>query len=104
MNASTANRASSVRHYLDAFGVNTDPATLYRFSVLLASWEGLRLLIDAGRGTVADDHRLTALHHMLEPLSQEMGLGTELTDKRGFLRRDPQRLICSDWRHAAAGW
>ena len=43
------------------------------------------------------------LTNVLRALSKEIGLGEDLTDSRGFLVRDPSRIICDDWRQAADG-
>jgi hypothetical protein len=80
-----------------------EPVTLYKFSVTAAQWEAVRLLIDKGKGTPADDRRFADLTNVLRALSKEIGLGEDLTDSRGFLVRDPSRIICDDWRQAADG-
>ena len=99
------NRAAAIRDYLDkADDLCTDPSTLYRFSVTAAQWEAVRLLIDSGRGTPADDRRLADLTTVLRALGERIGLGGELTDDRGFLVYDPSRIILDTWQEAAEGW
>jgi hypothetical protein len=51
-------------------------------------------LIDSGRGTSDDDRRFADLTTIFKALSEQFGLGRDLTDSRGFLIRDPSRLIC----------
>jgi hypothetical protein len=77
---------------------------LYKFSITAAQWDAVRLLIDRGKGTPADDRRFADLTDVLRALSKEIGLGEDLTDSRGFLVRDPSRIICDSWQKAATGW
>jgi hypothetical protein len=105
MRESIKNRAAAVRDYLDRQDdLSATAATMYRYSVTAAQWEAMRLLIDKGKGTLADDHRFADLGDALRALSNQVGLGSELTDSRGFLRRDPSRIICQTWQEAAEGW
>jgi len=89
--------------------------------VVAARWEELRLAMDRAKTTPADDERFRELSHALKALTDEMWLTGPhlppsarsaerwpdhvpgLTDVRGFLPGDPQRLWCRDWREAA-GW
>ena len=77
---------------------------LYKYSLAAAQWNAVRLLIDKGTGALADDRRFADLTNVLETLSEQVGLGRDLTDSRGFLVRDPQRMICASWQEAAEGW
>jgi hypothetical protein len=105
MRQSIKNRAAAIRHYLDRqTDLAVDPATMYRFSVTAAQWEAARLLIDTGKGTPSDDRRLAELGRVLKALNKQIGLGDDLTDSRGFLLRDPQRLMYDKWQEAAEGW
>lgn len=101
MRAAITNRAAAIRHYLDGCAT---PAALYRYSITAAQWEATRLLIDKGQGTPADDRRLAELGRALAVLTQRVLPGEDLTDSRGFLPRDPSRLISRTWQEAAEGW
>jgi hypothetical protein len=102
---SIKDRTASIRDYLDRQDdLHADRATIYRYSITAAQWEAMRLLIDKGRGSPADDRRFTDLGGVLKALSRQIGLGDDLTGWRGFLPRDPQRLICGTWQEAAAMW
>jgi hypothetical protein len=80
------------------------PATIYKYSITAAQWAAVRLLIDKGKGTPADDKRFAELTRVLQALSREVGLGPDLTDARGFLMRDPCRILCGSWQQAAENW
>jgi hypothetical protein len=105
MRESIKNRAAAIRHYLAG---QTDlvagPATMYGYSLTAAQWESLRLLIDTGMGTPADDRRLAELGRVLKTFTKQIGLGDDLTGSRGFLVRDPQRLMYDTWQEAAEAW
>jgi hypothetical protein len=104
MRESIKNRAAAIRHYLSQTDLAAGPATTYGYSLTAAQWESLRLLIETGKGTPADDRRLAELGRVLKTLTKQMGLGDDLTDSRGFLVRDPQRLMYDTWQEAAEGW
>lgn len=105
MRESIKNRASSIRHYLDKQDdLSADAATIYKYSITAAQWEAVRLLIDKGRGTPADDTRFAELDRVLKALTKQIGLGDDITAWKGFLPRDPSRLICGTWQQAAEGW
>jgi hypothetical protein len=105
MKPSLSSRAAAIRDYLDKQNdLSADPMKLYKYSLAAAPWESVRLLIDSGRGTPADDQRFADLTDVLETLSEQVGLGGDLTDSRGFLVRDPSRIICDTWQEAAEGW
>jgi len=100
---SIKSRAACIRDYLDRQDdLAADALTIYRYSLVAAQWEAMRLLIDSGNGTPADDRRLADLGNALKMLSRQVGLGDELPT--GFLPRDPSRIICDDWQEAARGW
>jgi hypothetical protein len=101
---SLRNRAAAIRDYLDKRDLSIDPTMLYRYSVTAAQWEAVRLFIDRGNVTPADDRRFADLTNVLRALSEQIGLGGELTDSRGFLIGDPSRIICDTWQEAAEGW
>jgi hypothetical protein len=103
MHEALVNRAYAIRDYLGKH-LSADPATLYNFSITAAQWEAVRLLIDKGKGTPADDRRFADLTTVLRALSRRIGLGDELTDERGFLMLDPARIILDSWQEAAEGW
>jgi hypothetical protein len=117
MRESLGNRAAAVRDYLDKQDdLSADPATLYKYSITAAQWEAVRLLIDKGKGTPADDRRFADLSGVLRALTQQIGLGT-CTDKDkgehgipgltwpgGWLPRDASRIIDATWQQAAEGW
>jgi len=88
-------RAAAIRQYLH-IQTDADPATIYRYSVTGAQWEAMRLLIDRGRGTPADDRRFADLGRVLLALTRQIGLGDSITGWNEFLPRDPQRLIGLD--------
>ncbi len=105
MRESLSDRAAAIRDHLDKQDdLSADPATLYKYSITAAQWEAVRLLIDNGKGTPADDKRLAELTNALRAFSEQIGLGSQLTDSRGFLVSDPSRIICDSWQEAAAGW
>lgn len=60
-------------------------------------------MIDSGRGTPTDDHRFADLTTFFKALSEQVGLGRDLTDSRGFLIRDPSSIVCDTWQEAAEG-
>jgi hypothetical protein len=104
MKRSLSSRAVSIRHYLDKQNdLSADHLTHFKFSITAAPGESVRLLIDSGRGTSDDDRRLADLTTIFKALSEQVGLGRDLTDSRGFLIRDPSRLICDTWQEAAEG-
>jgi hypothetical protein len=111
VNASLANRAAAIRHYLAR--LDADPAVARRYSLVAARWEALRLAMNRGKTTPADDARFLELTGVLRALTAKLGLathpGTEavegITDRAGFLPRDPQRIIYAEtWQMAADGW
>jgi hypothetical protein len=104
MRASIKNRAAAIRHYLNNRDLSIEPVMLYKFSIVAAQWEAVRLLIEKGKGIPADDRRFTDLTHVLQALSKQIGLGEELTDSRGFLIGDPSRIIAETWVQAAERW
>jgi hypothetical protein len=105
MRGSIKNRAACIRWYLDRQDeLSADPATIYRYSVAAAQWEAVRLLIDRGKGTAADDRRFADLSRVLQTLSEQVGLDGALTMPGGFLPRDPSYLIEATWQEAAEGW
>ncbi|OBB86062.1 hypothetical protein [Mycobacterium sp. 852002-30065_SCH5024008] len=103
MRQSIRNRAAAIRQYLNnQDDLSVTAADAYRYSITAAQWEAMRLLIDKGNGTAADDRRFAELGHVLRKLSAQIGLVNELpTD---FLPRDPSRLIDKSWQEAAEGW
>jgi hypothetical protein len=105
MRESIKNRAAAVRQYLHRQDdLSADAATIYRYSVTAAQWEAVRLLIDRGKGTPADDTRFAELGRVLKALTKQIGLGDDITSWKGFLPRDPSRLIDKTWQEAAEGW
>jgi hypothetical protein len=106
MKRSLSSRAAGIRDYLDKQNdLSADPMTLYKYSLAAAQWTAVRLMIDEGTGTLADEHRFADLTNVLKALSEQVGLGRDLTDSRGFLVRDPARIVCGTWQEAAAeGW
>jgi hypothetical protein len=105
MRESIKHRAACIRDYLDRQDdLAADPATMYRYSVTAAQWEAVRLLIDRGKGTPADDKRFDDLSQVLKALTKQIGLGDDITGWNGFLPRDPSRLIEKTWQEAAEGW
>lgn len=100
MSASTANRAAAIRDYLAR--MDKGPAMARRYSVVAARWEELRLAMDKGKTTPADDARFLDLSHTLKAIGSKLGFA-DLTDADGFLPGDPARIICSAWQEAAEG-
>lgn len=119
MSASIANRAAAIRHYL----FDAEPALARRYSLVAARWEALRLAMDRGKTTPADDARFRDLSDVLRALTAKLGLATGtganrsssnnlgpeaiagITDRAGFLPRDPQRIVQAEtWQTAADGW
>jgi hypothetical protein len=102
---SIKSRAAQIRDYLaKQDDLPADPTTIYRYSITAAQWDAVRLLIDRGKGTAADDRRFAELSDVLRTLTRQLGLGHLLTMPGGFLPRDPSRLICNTWQEAAEGW
>jgi hypothetical protein len=102
---STKNRAAAIRHYLDKQDdLAADAATIYKYSITAAQWEAMRLLIDMGKGTPADDRRFADLGHVLKALTKQIGLGDSITGWNDFLPCDPIRIIYRTWQEAAEGW
>jgi hypothetical protein len=64
----------------------------------------MRLLIDRGQGTPADDRRFADLSNVLLKLTKQVGLGDRLTKWNDFLPRDSSRIIYRTWQEAAEGW
>ena len=105
MRESIQNRAAAIRQYLDnQDDLAADAASIHRYSVTAAQWEAMRLLIDKGKGTAADDRRFAELSDVLKTLSERVGLGGALTMPGGYFPRDPSRLIDKTWQEAAEGW
>ena len=105
MRESIRNRAAAIRDYMDKQDdLAADAASIHRYSVTAAQWEAVRLLVDRGKGTAADDRRFVELSDVLKTLSERVGLGGALTMPGGYLPRDPGRLICKTWQEAAEGW
>lgn len=69
------------------------PGLLYRFSVTSAQWDAVRLLVDSGKGTTAEDERLAEVTRVLGDFSEQIGLGG-----------NPSRIICKSWQEAAEDW
>jgi hypothetical protein len=113
---SVKNRASVIREYLERVGPPTEPALRYRYSVIAARWERLRLQRDRGQSTPADDRRFWELSSVLRTLTEKIGLDAldETTDPEaipgitswgGFLPLDLGYLIAGEtWQSAAEGW
>jgi hypothetical protein len=105
-----ANRAACIRHYLS----DADPAIARRYSLIAARWEQLRLAVDKGRTTPADDARYVELSGLMRALTARLGLpackvGTGeaipgITNGQGFLPNDPCRIIHGSWQEAAEVW
>jgi hypothetical protein len=95
-------RAAAIREYLSRHG--KDPSVAHPYSVAAARWEELRLSRHRGLTRPQDDTRLRVLEVALSELSEELGLGPGITCSRGFLKRDPSRIICRTWQDAAEAW
>jgi len=94
MRESIKDRAAAIRDYLDRQDdLSGGPAVIYKYSMTAAQWETMRLLIDKGKGTPADDRRFADLSQVLRALTKQIGLGDSITGWNDFLPRDPQRLI-----------
>jgi hypothetical protein len=117
MNASMENRASIIRDGVTRMVPAIDPATRYRYSVLAARWERLRVLIHSGGSTPADDTRFRDLTVILRALSEKHGIPTATEDHAGpdaivgvtgydgFLPGDSSYLLSGEtWQTAAEGW
>ena len=107
MKDSVKNRAAAIREYVSVrLDLSPDPGGLYKFSVALATWDELRLQIDKGPATVADDRRFTELTHLCQDLSEKVGLGRQLTIAGGgfLVGLASARIICDSWQEAAEGW
>ncbi len=74
MSASIENRAAIIRDDVHRLGPPTDPATLYRYSMVAARWEALCLLRHRGESTPADDQRFWELSDLLRTLTPKIGL------------------------------
>jgi hypothetical protein len=82
--------------------LNIEPSLLYRYSLIAARWEAVRLLIDKGKGTSADDRRFAELSHLYRAASEQIGFGAELPSD--FLPNDPSRVLVDTWQQAAEIW
>lgn len=104
MNEAIKNRAAAIRDYTSKF-YSPPPGDLYRFSIALATWDALRLKIDRGPATVADDQRLAELRGRCEDLSEKVLNTRQLTSREGFLFGCfADRIINTSWQEAAEGW
>ena len=104
MRESIKNRAAAIRDYVSKFH-SPAPGDLYRFSVALATWDALRLKIDRGPATVADDQRLAELRARCEDLSEKVLNTRELTNRDGFLLGCfADRILEKSWQEAAEDW
>jgi hypothetical protein len=95
--------------------------TLHRDHISLAAW----LTIPRGRHRVVGPLVIVRFHNIdqsfwlrlrflkmrpigliffLRAFSEQIGLGGQLTDSRGFLVGDPSRIVCDSWQEAAEGW
>jgi hypothetical protein len=125
MSEAVKNRAAAIRDYLGKIEPAIDPALIYRYSVTAAWWEALRVLIDRGDVTPANDRRFTDLGGVLRSLTEKVGLETwtddrgaegrrvksfhsagipGLTSPAGYLPHDPSRIVAETWQEAAEGW
>jgi|SRR5271165_6468812 len=115
MSESLKNRSAAIRDYLAKIEPPVDRTLAYKYSVVAARWEAVRLMIDRGNATPADDHRFRELSHVLGALAKQIGLsGCSEDDKgvndfpgitfNGFLPGDPSRIIDKTWQEAAEGW
>lgn len=104
MNESIKNRAAAIRDYTSKFH-SPAPVDLYRYSIALATWDQLRLKIDRGPATVADDQRFAELTARCEDLSEKVTGSRALTTPSGFLAGcASERIICATWQEASEGW
>jgi len=106
-------RAMVIREYVTRLAPPVDPATRYRYSVVAARWEALRLLIHRGQSVPTDDRRFEDLSAVLRALTAKIGLLTGtgpdavagITSAAGFLPLDLSELIAGEtWQSAAEGW
>lgn len=116
MNESLKNRAAAIRAYLSNVEPAIAPVPAYKYAATACRWESTRLLIDSGKGTAADDARFAQLSDTLRRLTARIGLPTctvenkgangipGLTDRNGFLPRDPSRIVDQTWQQAADEW
>jgi hypothetical protein len=111
VNTAVTNRAAAIRDYLSRR--EADPLLSRRYSLIAAHWEALRLARDKDRTTPADDASFLDLCAILTALTAKLGLITHpgpeavdgITDGRGFLPHDPQRIVHAEtWRSAAEDW
>lgn len=115
--ASIANRASVIRQDIHRL-TDADRSLIYRYSMTATRWEALRLLIDQGKSTPADDRRFSELSAILWDLTERLGLEVA-TEERcapdavvgitvpwgGFIPGDCSYLISGEtWQTAASGW
>ncbi|OCB21808.1 hypothetical protein A5674_27075 [Mycobacterium malmoense] len=107
MNDPIKERAFAIRDHITRLHENLspDPDDLDRFSVALATWDRLRLQLDRGQATPADERRFEDLTTACEDLSEKIGLGRVLTIDGGFLvGLAPERIINKTWQEAAEAW
>ncbi|ORB70859.1 hypothetical protein BST44_22785 [Mycobacterium scrofulaceum] len=112
MSAAVAHRAAAIRHYLA--GLSADPVDARRYSLAASRWEALRRAMLRGDTTPGDSDRYHELSSVLRALTRKLGLPAVsvgsgdaipgLTDARGFLPGDPERIFCDSWREAARDW
>jgi hypothetical protein len=106
-----------IRQDLERAELAIDPSLAYRYSVVAARWEELRLAIDRGNITPGDDRRFHELGIVLRTLTEKIGLPTcradhhgpegipGLTGDDGFPPMDFSYLLTGEtWQTAAEGW
>ena len=83
------------------------------YAALAANWEEYRLKVHRD-SLPADAERFLALTTALRPLVAELGLPLictaddpgegvpGITDRNGFLSKDPARILCHPWPYATA--
>jgi hypothetical protein len=117
VNAAIDNRASVIREYIARIMPPVDPTDLFRYSVLAARWEFLRLLAHNGGSTPDDDRRFRELTPLLAALTARIDLpdvATEdhsgpdavpdITTYAGHLPLDIGELMGETWHESAALW
>jgi hypothetical protein len=67
-------RAGAIRDYLRTAQPRLGLGLAFRYSVVRAEWEAVRLLVDRANASRAEDRRFAELSDTLRMLSTKMGL------------------------------
>ncbi|ASW84793.1 hypothetical protein [Mycobacterium intracellulare] len=98
MSNAVAERAAAIRHYLQD---HPDRPLVRKYSFLAARYEEMKFAQRDGKTTPDEDARYREVTDMLAVFTKKLNLGDGF---RGFLPRDPQRIIFDSWIDSARMW